>query len=166
MVNNENSVFGVENFALNHKASKREIFNKNFFIGVISLSALVLDQLLKLYVRSSFSVNETKGFLFTYVQNTGSLFGLFQGSVFPLIVLSFVALFVLGFYYPNLEDNIFIWVMFALLAAGIVGNLIDRLWLGYVVDFINLKYWPVFNFADSCICVSIVGLLWYSWKKK
>lgn len=139
--------------------------NKHFLISIVALIALLADQLTKVFVRINFELGETKAWLFTYVQNRGSLFGIMQGSVIPLIFLSVIALIILVYYYPKLEDNKFIQSMYALLVAGIVGNMIDRIVLGYVVDFIDFKVWPVFNIADSCISVAIIALLLYFWKK-
>jgi signal peptidase II len=139
--------------------------NKHLFVSIIAIIVLVADQLTKFFIRSYFSVGETKAWLFTYIQNKGSLFGAMQGSVFPLIIISIIALAVLAYYYPKLKKNNFVQVMYALLIAGIIGNLIDRIFLGYVVDFINLHVWPVFNIADVCITVSIIGLLIYFWKR-
>ena len=57
-------------------------------------------------------------------------------------------------------------VFFGLLIGGIIGNLIDRIMLGYVVDFIDFRIWPVFNLADSFVTISVIGLIFYLWKKK
>ena len=137
---------------------------KHFFIALISIIVLLADQLTKFFVRTSFELGETKS-LFSYVQNKGSLFGAMQGSVIPLIIISIVALAILIYYYNKLKESTFLYTMYALLIAGILGNLIDRIFLGYVVDFIDFRFWPVFNIADICITVSIIGLLIYFWRK-
>ena len=57
-------------------------------------------------------------------------------------------------------------ISLSLVLGGAVGNLIDRVWLGYVVDFFDLRVWPVFNVADSCITIGVGLLLWQSLVKR
>ena len=55
--------------------------------------------------------------------------------------------------------------LFALFLGGVIGNLIDRAFRGYVIDFISFKFWPAFNIADACISIAVIGLIIYFWKK-
>ena len=103
----------------------------------------------------------------TRVHNTGAAFGLFQGQSFPLTIVASVGvaallLYALFFYhrFPFL-DNRLGKLALGLVLGGTVGNLIDRVYLGYVTDFIAVSIWPAFNIADSAIVVGI-SILAYS----
>ena len=97
--------------------------------------------------------------LLTHVRNTGAAFGLFQNQA---LLLSLVAVGLLLAVYVFRGQISCLGLLgktgLALIAGGALGNLYDRLTLGYVIDFLELPYWPVFNLADSCIVVG-VGLL-------
>jgi len=94
-------------------------------------------------------------------RNPGGVFGMLPGMGYIFIVLSFAALGAVAWMLRSArpEQRVF-QVALGLVVAGAVGNLIDRLWLGYVRDFIYIQVigWPAFNVADMCICVA-AGLL-------
>ena len=96
------------------------------------------------------------------VQNTGAAWGMFSGKVIGLVLISIfmiVALFVFNHFIKG--KNTFYCIAFGFVIGGAVGNLIDRLWLKYVRDFIFLDFFPtfpVFNAADSFLCVGAVML--------
>jgi signal peptidase II len=124
------------------------------------------DQLSKIWVRSHLTVGqslpETGWLRLTHVHNTGAAFGLFQGQSFPLTVIgllgiSALLLYALVFYrrFPLL-DNTLGKVALGLVLGGTIGNLIDRLRLGYITDFIDFGFWPAFNVADSSIVVGVI----------
>ena len=101
----------------------------------------------------------------TLVHNTGIAFGLFknQGIVFIIIPLIMIALLIYNFYHSKYNNEhlsrLYI-VAVSLILAGAIGNLIDRIFYGYVIDFIDLRLWPVFNVADSAITIGAFLLLW------
>ena len=98
----------------------------------------------------------------TYVQNTGAAFGLFKGQHVFFMVLSIIVigwiLWELLIVRPTVRAVI--WGC-ALILGGAVGNLLDRARLGFVVDFIDLRVWPVFNLADSAITIGVCLMIWY-----
>ena len=102
----------------------------------------------------------TKYFLTTTV-NTGAAFSLFQGQRIFLIIISIIVIVVTLVYYKNKEYKL----PLVLILAGTIGNLIDRIFLGHVRDFIDLKFWPVFNIADTSIVIGVFLLLYKLWKK-
>ena len=124
---------------------------------------VIIDQVLKGLARAGSILFDTKFLAFNFVKNTGSAFGTLEGFSPYLIWLSFIFLGVLIYYYPESEEEERL--PLALVMAGILGNLIDRVWLGYVVDFIDFKFWPVFNIADSSITIGILWLLYLEIKK-
>jgi signal peptidase II len=134
---------------------------------------LLLDQGSKLYVHHTFVLHESRPvignfFHLTYVRNPGAAFGLlarhkevFLRVFFPTVtVLAIVALLVYFIRVPS-QRTLTLWGV-CLILGGAVGNGIDRLWLGQVIDFLDFYWrtyhWPAFNVADSAICVG-VGLL-------
>jgi signal peptidase II len=99
----------------------------------------------------------------TYVQNTGMAFGLFRGFPQVFAVLAVAVAAWIGWELTRshrmgrpMELGL------SLILGGAIGNLIDRVRLGYVIDFIDLRVWPVFNVADSAITIGVVLLLWQS----
>ncbi|MDP3786586.1 MAG: signal peptidase II [Candidatus Omnitrophota bacterium] len=92
----------------------------------------------------------------TLVRNTGAAFGLFRDQAVIFILISVIAIIFIGFYLIKKKTSYYL--PLALILGGAVGNLIDRLRFGYVVDFIDLRFWPVFNVADSCITIGAIIL--------
>lgn len=125
---------------------------------------MAVDQLTKWVIRTAFSPGHSLPLLaplcsLTYVQNTGAAFGLFKGQQPFFIALSLLIAAILVWLWlrrPPVSRRA-LWAT-ALILGGTLGNLLDRVRFGYVVDFIDLHVWPVFNVADSAITIG-VGLL-------
>lgn len=132
-------------------------------VGIL-LAIFLLDQFSKLLILKSLSLGESIPVLpplfhLTLIHNTGIAFGLFQGWSSLLFWVNLVILvgllFMIGrrhFKRPLLQIGI------GMVTGGALGNLVDRLRFGYIVDFLDLHVWPVFNLADSAICIG-TGLL-------
>lgn len=102
-------------------------------------------------------------FSLSYVENRGAAFGIFRGNKILLVgITSLVTIFIIYYIITNKNINKYFRLSLILIAAGAIGNLIDRITLGYVVDFFHLyigdKFdWPVFNIADmSVVCGTIL----------
>jgi signal peptidase II len=133
-----------------------------FFL--IALAVFALDQATKVIVRHALQPNEAwpnKDWLLNIinVSNSGAAFGILQGQTMFLVVTSLVgvAAIVLYYMYPPLEHGL-LRVALALQLGGAAGNLIDRVRTGEVTDFINFRYWPAFNVADSCISIGVATI--------
>jgi signal peptidase II len=134
---------------------------------VLQLAALVLlvDQFSKYLVRELLpfgaSFPDRGLFRFTHAHNTGSAFGLFQGQNTPLILVSFVGIIILALIYQsqNRPSN-WLRLSLGLQLGGAFGNLLDRLRIGFVTDFIDIGPWPVFNLADASIVTGLLLLAW------
>ena len=129
------------------------------------LSILVLDQLAKWYVRMNFVPGESVPVIphilhFTYVLNPGAAFGMFAHARW-FFILAGAALVLLSIaFYPRLKREAPMMRYGALaLVAGALGNLIDRIATGLVVDFFDLRIWPVFNIADIAICAGVFCMM-------
>ena len=144
---------------------KREI-KEVCTLGVIFL---VIDQVIKLVLNNMMSLNQSivvvkNFFSITLVHNTGAAFSILTGNRFLLIFIGIIVLVGLVLYLKNIEyivgASVFI---YALLTGGILGNLVDRIIYGYVVDFLSFNFgnyfFPIFNFADIFIIVSIILML-------
>lgn len=133
--------------------------------GFVFFVLLVLDQVLKylvsVYLPEDRSVVVIPGILWlTYVKNTGVAFGLAKGFSFYLSLFGLVGMALIFFLQADviLKHNYGLYGA-SILSAGAIGNLIDRLRFGYVIDYLDLGFWHVFNFADVCITVGIVLIL-------
>ena len=125
---------------------------------------IALDQIVKKTIMATFLPGESRiviphVFWLTYVQNHKGAFGLFGGH--PLIMAAVALAVVLLFYSWYRQDgaSTATHLIFGLILGGAIGNIIDRVRFGFVIDFFDLHWWPVFNVADSAISVGIVSLL-------
>lgn len=141
----------------------------------ISLAAVLADQLTKNWFLKHYELYESRvvipGFFnFTRTYNTGAAFSLFQGHPEVLTLVSVVVFALMVIFRQKLfAETVLEQAAFGLVAGGIIGNLTDRMQHGHVIDFIHWyvgEYsWPIFNIADSCICVG-VGLYMISGFRK
>ncbi len=139
----------LHNLLLKSKEYKAEIF---VFIAVLLLDRITKILTLKLLFKSS--VDILPFLSFTYVENTGSAFGMFQNANLFLLILSIIILLLMIKWRKDiLPLGRLAKYGYFLIFAGAIGNIYDRITLGYVVDFIDFHFWPVFNIADSAICI-------------
>ena len=129
------------------------------------LLIFVLDRISKIWVLSKLkeigNIDVLPFFKLTFVQNTGAAFGSFQNANTGLIFVSLIVFLALIKY----RQEIFVlgktaalgWVF---IIGGALGNLYDRIFIGYVVDYFNFIVWPVFNVADSFITIGAIMLAW------
>ena len=137
-----------------------------FFTAVVA-AVLLLDQATKWLVVQKMpfegSIPLIKNiFHLTYVENTGAAFGILPDQVAFFIGVSLVAIVLLVLYYRQTPKDDY-WLKSALcrIMGGAVGNLIDRVRLGVVIDFLDFRVWPVFNLADVAISVGVSMLVFH-----
>ncbi|MBW2971193.1 signal peptidase II [Candidatus Woesearchaeota archaeon] len=133
-------------------------------LAILGVILLLLDQLTKWYIRSSMAVAESNPiinniFHITFVQNTGGVWGLFKGNVSLMIWLSIAALGFIMYFEDSFPKTKLSQLFLVFVVIGLVGNLIDRIFLGYVTDFVDFRIWPVFNLADSLVSIGVAGLV-------
>ena len=145
--------------------------NRYRLLGLVTAVSLVFDQATKLYVDAHFELHESVAvipgwFHLTYIRNQGAAFGILSSGSLRIpffITVAVIALAAIFWYLRSLRDDQKLAAFaLALIFSGALGNLIDRVRLGEVIDFLdvfwNHHHWSAFNVADSAICVG-VGLL-------
>jgi len=131
--------------------------------ALVAAAVVALDQLLKALVRGEVEVGERRDLVafvdLVHVRNRGVAFSALEGQTALVIVVITVALGALAWYFARNASRPGLWLPTGLLLGGAVGNLVDRIRLGAVTDFLKLPNWPAFNVADMAITVGVVALL-------
>ena len=138
----------------------------DLYLATLIIGVFALDQLTKGWVRNNLILGASRprdGFLrITHTYNTGSAFGLFTDQAAVLMVASVAAIgFLVLFYRSNSLPGPWLRTSLGLILGGAAGNLVDRITLGHVTDFIDVGAWPVFNLADSSIVVGLAVMAWF-----
>ena len=146
-------------------ARKRLPIYRDLLLIQLAIFVFLTDQFSKYLVRELLVLHESfprEGFLrITHTFNTGSIFGLFQGQNTPLILVSFIGVAVLILLYRSQRyPTGLLRLSLGLQLGGAFGNLVDRVRLGHVTDWVDVGPWPVFNVADASIVSGLVILAW------
>ena len=128
----------------------------NYCHFVVVVLFFLVDQISKFIIVRALPLHHSVKVLpflhFTYVANTGTVWGLLQGKNFMFIIIMIVVIFFIVFFLWKQVDNTF---ALLLILSGAIGNLFDRVFRGKVIDFIDVGFWPVFNLADSYVTIGI-----------
>ena len=158
----------MPNIAYNASQKKKRISS---IVSILSIFlVLLIDQVSKAAISSKLYVGQSipiiKNILhITFVKNTGAAFGVFKNGAYFFIVVSVVAVVIIGAILVKairngkFLDNFLCNFGLILIISGALGNLIDRVNLRYVIDFIDVRIWPVFNIADSSITIGTALLI-------
>lgn len=130
------------------------------FFYLLSLAIFVIDQFLKYLVHRFMylgqSITLLDGIKLTYVRNTGAAFSLFTGFFAYLSVIGIIVVLAVIYFHHKIPKNKYcLQTALAFILGGSLGNLIDRIFRSYVIDYIDLSVWPVFNLADIMINLGI-----------
>ena len=139
----------------------------NLYAIIVAILVFFLDRLTKYFaenINGSIPIINNI-FNFTLVYNTGAGFGILKGARIFFIIFSIVVIAGIIYKWKKIPENVNITIPLGLIIGGLLGNLYDRLFLGYVIDFLDFRIWPVFNIADSCITIAAIWLIFYLWKK-
>jgi signal peptidase II len=135
------------------------------YFYIIALVIVVCDQVSKHAIMASIPLGDSvpviSGWLYlTHIHNTGGAFSLFhaQNSVFIVIALAAVCALIYA-YHVYQRDNTLVSAALALALGGAIGNLLDRIQHHYVIDFFDIRVWPIFNIADTAITIGIILLV-------
>jgi signal peptidase II len=132
--------------------------------ALVAVAVVVADQVSKAIVRGQISRFEEHelflGIKLINTRNTGVAFSMFSGGGPLVVIIAFLALAALiGFFVTHIHRRL-VWLPTGLLLGGAAGNLIDRIRLGAVTDFIKFPHWPAFNVADICVTFGVLTLIY------
>ncbi len=149
------------------------------YFALVTVISLILDQLSKIYIDSSFVIGESHQvisnfFHITYVRNPGAAFGMLSDSAIRIpffLSISVIAVIAILWYVLKVAaEKQWQLVALGLILSGALGNFIDRARLGEVIDFLDVHWynyhWPAFNVADSAICVGVAIMLICTWHEE
>ena len=151
---------------------------KNIFpLLLIALLSFILDQVTKWLVVKRLDILEQVevigGFFHLFhIRNRGAAFGILQGQQTFLIVFTVLALGIIGYYYLCYYHSLWMKIGLGFLLGGALGNLLDRLRIGEVVDFLLFGFlptyaWPTFNVADISVCVGMIMIfIYFYWERE
>ena len=145
--------------------------NKHLLIFSAAFLIILADQISKFIVRNSMHLSQSISvikniFYITYMHNFGAGFGILQRQRLFLILISAAVACIILFYSKKIgKKERLLQVIAGIVLGGTVGNLIDRIIYGYVIDFLDFRIWPIFNIADSAVTIGIIFLIVYYWKK-
>jgi signal peptidase II len=151
----------------------KKIARSYWLLILVAGLVIILDQISKAYIRDNFVENVTMWapweWMLPYariihITNTGVAFGMFQGMNIVFAILATIVSIAIIYYYPRVPASD--WILrlaLGLQLAGAVGNLLDRVFIGYVTDFISVGTFAVFNIADASISVGVAVLIIGVW---
>jgi signal peptidase II len=138
--------------------------------ALVAVAVVVADQVTKAIVRGQIARFETVdlvlGIKFIHTRNTGVAFSMFSGGGAIVVVVALVALAALLAFFLTHIHKPMVWLPTGLLIGGAAGNLIDRIRIGAVTDFVKFPHFPAFNVADMCITFGVIILIWVLEKAK
>lgn len=143
--------------------------NKNIWSVFMIIVIIAIDQVTKYFAKSYLYPDKAKDFIkgfieFRYAENTGMAFSMFSGARWLFVAITAVVVIACIVYmFKKAQNNLWLYWTIGVLIAGAIGNLIDRIYLGYVIDFINPTFvnFAVFNIADCAVTLGAVSLVAY-----
>ena len=133
----------------------------SFLVVIIDFA---VKRIIILNIKNSEGIKLFNGLIkIVYTENTGAAFGIFSNNKLFLIIFNvFIIIFLVCFVFNMFNYNKAVLFLFSLIIGGGIGNLLDRLIYGYVVDYIKLSFFsPVCNFADYCITAGTIGVIFF-----
>lgn len=148
--------------------------NNKVKISISSIILIVIDIVIKLIISNNLILNQSISvinnfFYITYVKNTGVAWSILSGKINLIIVITLVIIMLLIIYIFNKKSySVLEIISYSMLLSGSIGNLIDRIIYGYVIDYLDFNIlgydYPIFNFADICIVIGIILILIFGGK--
>ena len=139
---------------------------KSLFVSSIAIVVFLLDQLTKLVIKNFMALGDSVAVLptvfhITFIQNKGAGFGILQGQRWLLVWVAVMVIGVILFLWDKIPNKKYSQWGVGLILGGTIGNLIDRIAYGAVIDFIDFRIWPAFNVADSALSIGALLLIIY-----
>ena len=134
-----------------------------FWLTIIVV--FIVDQFSKYLLQLNMSLYESipiipSVFYLTYIENPGAAFGIMAHYTSFFIITTFLVIGITLYFYRKIVKSTFMQLEIGMIIGGSLGNLLDRIRIGAVVDFLDFRIWPVFNFADTAIVVGVGLLIW------
>lgn len=135
-------------------------------ILILALAVIIVDQLTKDYVQRNMDLGTSLPvfqdfFHITYILNPGAAFGILEYKTGLLVSVAIIIIPGLIYLYRHIPRDLKLLRMsFGFLAGGTIGNVIDRVKTGYVIDFLDFRIWPIFNIADIAIVCGVAFMIW------
>lgn len=143
---------------------------------ILTIVFLIIDIASKLIVSNLMDVHDSiivvKNFFYiTYVRNTGAAWSIFADKTWMLIMVSLIIItLIIGYIWKNKPRTMLEKIGYSMLLGGSIGNFLDRIIYGYVIDFFDFYIfgynYPIFNMADTFIVVGVILLVIYTWRCK
>lgn len=135
-------------------------------IFLVSFLVIIFDQITKILLKNK-TYSLLNFFKINYIENIGASFGMLKGYNWLFILIALIVIFYIFKYLKKIKkEKNYVQIAIGLLLGGVIGNLIDRIFLGFVRDFIDLKIWPTFNIADACSTIAVILLAYHILTKK
>ena len=135
---------------------------------ILSILFVIVDQVVKMWIVNNFSLHDgmelIKGLVsILYVRNTGAAWGMFEGKMVFYLITAVAVGTLLYLMFKEKGKSKLLLSAYSLILAGAVGNFIDRIRLGYVVDMFKFEFidFPIFNVADICLTIGVIFLFYY-----
>jgi signal peptidase II len=162
----------VVNLDLNKTQRHSRFIQNNVALVLISVAIIIVERIVKLYVVGNLRLGEAVPVIgnllvITRSENIGAGFGILKGYNFVFLFAAFVVLLLIIYFYNMIIHDRLLTLAFSFILGGTVGNMIDRIFYGYVIDYISLSFWPTFNISDAALTVGAVLLIVYMcmWEK-
>lgn len=143
-------------------------------IIILTILFLFLDIVSKLIVSKFFELGDSISviddfFHITYVRNTGAAWSMFSDKSYLVLILSLIIIVgIILYVYKNKGDNVLEKIAYSLILGGALGNFVDRIISGYVIDFLDFNIfgydYPIFNLADTFIVIGVILMVVYTWR--
>lgn len=141
----------------------------NLALLLVSVAIIIVERVIKFYITEYLRIGESipvigSLLMITRTENVGAGFGILRGyNLVFIIAAAAVLLMIIYFYNQIIYDRLLVF-SFAFLLGGTVGNMMDRLFFGHVIDYIDLSFWPTFNLSDMALTTGAVLLIVYMYR--
>lgn len=148
---------------MTHKLKEEDMLGRqNLYFFLIVIATIILDRITKYFAFNKLTepIEFSSFFSLYFTTNTGAAFGILKGKTFVLTIISIIFIILIIYKIKEIVNENYFWAA-ALILGGAVSNLFDRVFYGFVIDFISVMSFPIFNFADSAITIGATGLFVY-----
>jgi signal peptidase II len=140
----------------------------NLALVLIAISIIITERIIKFYIVRYLRMGESIPFIgeflmITRSENLGAGFGILQGYNLVFIIAAAIVIFLIVYFYDKIIYDRTLVFAFAFILGGTVGNMMDRIFFGHVIDYIDFSFWPTFNMSDAALTVGAVLLIIYTY---